>query len=219
LWLLQASEPWTSAAERRIELNHNLILLNDGVTDGAMVRRLAQFLAKKLGLPVVVQANFVDLSAAARPRRRQFDYGVLLAAVHRCVQGSQGRVVLLTAKDTFGEGLNWSTGVSYWNGTTAVVSVCRLNPTFWDGEADQQLWERRVRKILLHELGHTFGRLEHCPHWNCCLHGSNSIADIDRTGADYCADCAQLVKKALAGIRNKSKGNDHGLYIQEPLSF
>jgi archaemetzincin len=168
-----------------------------------MVQRLAQTLSDKFGLPVAIRPNFIDLSAAHRPSRRQYDYSVLLAAVHRRVRGTRGRVVLLTAKDTFGGDLNWSTGIAYCSGLSAVVSVCRLNPTFWGESADQKKWEERVRKILLHELGHTFGRTGHCSHWNCCLHGSNSIADIDRTGRDYCPACARLARTAVAGIKGE----------------
>ncbi len=190
------------ATERTVTLNREIVILNDGVDDAKMMGMLKAFLTKRFGLPVRVGKNFVDLSAAYVPHRKQWDYRMMLDAVHRCVRGV-GRCLLLTNKDTFGEGLNWSTGISYCNGTTAVVSVCRLNPIFWGDRYDRALHHRRVRKIVLHELGHTFGRAGHCDDWDCALHGSNSIGEIDMTGEDYCARCDALVRSAITAIKGK----------------
>lgn len=189
-------------AEKKVILNRDIVILNDGVDDTKMLGMLKAFLTKRFGLPVRVEKNFVDFSAAYVPHRKQWDYRVMLEAVHRRVRGI-GRCILLTNKDTFGEGLNWSTGISYCNGTTAVVSVCRLNPTFWGDRYDYALHYRRVRKIVLHELGHTFGRASHCDNWDCAVHGSNSIGEIDMTGDDYCARCDALARAAIATIRGK----------------
>ena len=188
------------AAPALLSINRDLVIVNDGVGKEE-VTMLQKFLQQRLGLPVRVIANEIDLSAASRPQRSQWDYSVLLETVHRQVRGVQGRVILLTSKDTFGKGLNWSTGISYCNGATAVVSVCRLNPTFWDKPANKELWHERIRKIALHELGHTFGRSEHCENWTCCIHGSNSIDEIDQTGKDYCAPCAKMADATLKNIK------------------
>jgi archaemetzincin len=126
----------------------------------------------------------------------------MLRAVIERVRGT-GRCVLLTGKDTFGGDLNWSTGIARCNGTTAVVSVCRLDPAFWGDAQNRDLHYKRARKIMLHELGHTFGRLDHCDDWNCAVHGSNSIGEIDRTGENYCARCDAIARTAIAAIRGK----------------
>ena len=186
----------------KVQLHRDIVILNDGVNDDGMLAMLQTFLAQRFGLPVRIERNFVDLSAALRPARRQWDYSLMLAAVFERVRGT-GRCVLLTGKDTFGFGLNWSTGIARCNGTTAVVSVCRLNPAFWGDAEDRPLHHKRARKIVLHELGHTFGRLDHCDDWNCAIHGSNSIGDIDRTGENYCPRCDALARAPIAAIRGK----------------
>ncbi|MBM3890367.1 MAG: hypothetical protein FJ388_14740 [Verrucomicrobia bacterium] len=187
----------------KLQLQRDIVILNDGVNDDGMLGMLQTFLTKRFGLPVRIRTNFVDLSAAHRPERRQWDYSVMLAAVLDRVRGT-GRCVLLTGKDTFGSGLNWSTGIARCNGTTAVVSVCRLNPAFWGEAEDRGLHHKRARKIVLHELGHTFGRSNHCHDWNCVLHGSNSIGEIDQTGEDYCARCDAIARAVIAVIRKGS---------------
>jgi archaemetzincin len=186
--------------EATVTLRRDVVILNDGVEDENLLTMLREFLGKKLGWAVRVEKNFVDLSTAYVPSRKQWNYSTMLAAVHQRVRGV-GRCVLLTSKDTFGGQLRWSTGVAYHHGTTAVVSVCRLNPVFWGEAPNTDLHYRRTRKITLHELGHTFGRSAHCDDWDCAVHGSNSIHDIDRTGEDYCSDCADLSRKALAAIK------------------
>ena len=190
------------ATSSTVAINRDLVIVNDGVGKEE-VTMLQKFLQQRLGMPVRVQENDIVLSAASRPQRSQWDYSVLLETVHRQVRGTQGRVMLLTSKDTFGKGLNWSTGISYCNGTTAVVSVCRLNPTFWGKPVNKELWHERIRKIALHELGHTFGRSEHCSEWSCAIHGSNSIDEIDQTGKDYCAACAKMADETLKRIKTQ----------------
>jgi archaemetzincin len=43
-------------------------------------------------------------------------------------------------------------------------------------------------KEAVHELGHMFG-LDHCSDLRCVMHFSNSLADTDRKGRDFCPSC------------------------------
>lgn len=183
-----------------VNLQRDIVILNDGVADEAMLAMLKEFLHRRFSLPVRVEKNPVALPAAARPKRPQWELRELLTAVLGRVRG-EGRCVLLTVKDTFTLDMNWSTGIARCSGTTAVVSTCRLNPAFW-GDAYDRAWHyKRVRKIVMHELGHTFGQREHCEDWACAVHGSGSIGEIDQTGDDYCKRCDALARAAIAGFQ------------------
>ena len=187
-----------------INLQRDIVILNDGVTDEEMLAMLKDFLHRRFSLPVRVVKNPVALPAAARPTKHQWDMKGLLEAVISRVRG-EGRCVLLTCKDTYTRDMNWSTGLARCNGTTAIVSVCRLNPSFW-GDAYDRAWHyKRVRKIVLHELGHTFGQCDHCGDWACAIHGSGSIGEIDQTGEDYCKRCDAIANAAIAAIRGDPK--------------
>ncbi|MCX6910258.1 MAG: archaemetzincin [Verrucomicrobia bacterium] len=185
-----------------VSLQRDIVILNDGVADEEMLAMLKEFLHRRFGLPVRVEKNFVDLSATSRPKRHQWELRELLTAVLGRVRG-EGRCVLLTSKDTFFQDMNWSTGIARCNGTTAVVSICRLDPAFWGNAYDRARHYKRVRKIVLHELGHTFGQRDHCDDWACAVHGSGSIGEIDKTGDDYCQRCDALANAAIAAIKNK----------------
>jgi archaemetzincin len=185
-----------------IRLQRDIVILNDGVTDEELPAMLKEFLHRRFGLPVRVEKNPVSLPAAAKPERHQWELRELLKTVISRVRGD-GRCILLTNKDTFTQDMNWSTGIARCNGTTAVVSICRLDPTFWGEPYDRARHHRRARKIALHELGHTFGELGHCEDWACAVHGSGSIGEIDKTGDDYCKHCDALATTAIAAIRDK----------------
>jgi archaemetzincin len=47
-------------------------------------------------------------------------------------------------------------------------------------------------KEILHELGHNFG-LKHCHDWDCVMHSSTSIEEVDIKGDNYCKVCAGSV--------------------------
>ena len=185
-----------------INLQRDIVILSDGVADEEMLAMLKEFLHRRFSLPVRVEKNPVDLSAASRPKRDQWELRELLTAVLGRVRGD-ARCILLTNKDTFTRDMNWSTGIARCNGTTAVVSVCRLDPAFWGEVYDRVRHYKRVRKLVLHELGHTFGEVGHCEDWACAVHGSGSIGEIDKTGEDYCKHCNALADAVIARVRGK----------------
>lgn len=196
--------PPPDATPAMLAPDRQVILLDDGVKPEVLAAVKAR-VEEVVGLRVRVQPNLIDLSRALVPDREQYDLSRMLGIVALHLEGADGRVLLLTPKDTFGEGLNWSTGRSYVGGPIALVSTHRLDPAFWGAAPDAALEARRACKIALHELGHTFGRNEHCPRWECCLQGSGSIDEIDRTGDDYCADCRALKDNAVSRLAAKQQ--------------
>ena len=75
-------------------------------------------------------------------------------------------------------------------GRVAIFSATRLKQEFYGLPQDQVLFYERCEKEALHELGHTFG-LVHCPFYDCVMHYSNSIEDVDVKNATWCRDCAE----------------------------
>lgn len=72
-------------------------------------------------------------------------------------------------------------------GPTCIVSTKRLAST------DSQKFQRRVRNVILHELGHNLG-LPHCPTPNCVMNDANeTIATVDQSSGKLCLACKEKV--------------------------
>ena len=61
----------------------------------------------------------------------------------------------------------------------------------------------------MHELGHTWGRGEHCRS-HCVLGFSNTVREIDALPDDYCEECNALAERAVTELR--------GVALQNPAS-
>jgi archaemetzincin len=69
----------------------------------------------------------------------------------------------------------------------ALISITRLKETFYRRKEDKNLFDFRVLKEAIHELGHTFG-LKHCDN-HCIMRFSNHLADTDRKPPEFCESC------------------------------
>jgi len=73
----------------------------------------------------------------------------------------------------------------------ALISVIRLREEFYRLTENSAIFEQRVLKEAIHELGHTFG-LKHCENL-CVMRSSNSLVDTDRKPPKFCEDCAYRI--------------------------
>jgi len=110
---------------------------------------------------------------------------------------SHAKVLGLTSKDistTKGEHVDWGIfGFANLNSTACVVSTFRLR----SGQPSEELFVQRVRRVVNHELGHTFGLL-HCDHAGCLMRDvGGSIKTVDDGTGEFCARCAWRIRHAL----------------------
>ncbi|MFW9938239.1 MAG: archaemetzincin family Zn-dependent metalloprotease [Candidatus Thorarchaeota archaeon] len=80
----------------------------------------------------------------------------------------------------------------------ALISVTRLREQFWNRTDNISLFELRVLKEAIHELGHTFG-LFHCDN-DCIMVFSNWIGDTDNKPPTFCDSCSRKLKYILKSI-------------------
>ena len=136
--------------------------------------------------PVEIKADFIDLTQAYNPQRKQYFSSKLLAFLKKS-QGEE-RVVGIADVDLFVPRLNFVFGEAVILSGTAIVSLCRLRQEYYGLAPDEALFMERATKEIVHELGHTFG-LGHCPNNKCVMHFSNSLADTDVKEAHFCNEC------------------------------
>lgn len=90
----------------------------------------------------------------------------------------------ITKKDLFVPEMNFIFGLASSGNSSCIVSINRL-------EAEKEgIFLNRTIKECVHELGHLRG-LKHCPHPDCVMHFSNTLADTDRKGKTYCERCRE----------------------------
>ena len=107
------------------------------------------------------------------------------------------KVLAICDFDAYSDELNFVFGEAHLGGRVAAIYLHRLRDEFYVRKLDKNnnLFEQRVIKEAVHELGHTFG-LRHCQISKCVMHFSNSLQDTDLKDDKFCERC----NKILAGL-------------------
>lgn len=79
-------------------------------------------------------------------------------------------------------------GLAYCPGKSCIVSGFRLK------HKNKELYFKRFKKVVLHELGHNFG-LPHCPDKKCVMTDAvESIKTIDNANPELCVKCKKVIQ-------------------------
>jgi archaemetzincin len=76
----------------------------------------------------------------------------------------------------------------------AIISLYRLDPSYYAQAENKNLFLGRVLKEGLHEIGHILGG-EHCIN-NCLMKFSKTVADIDMKPIAFCEGCREKILKS-----------------------
>ncbi len=107
--------------------------------------------------------------------------------------GGKEVVLALIEGDGYAGSLNFVFGIASPLLKVALVFTSRLKLWIKSGMSPEQLFIERLRKEVMHELGHVFG-LGHCSNPHCVMFFSNSIFDTDRKSWKYCSACASKLR-------------------------
>ncbi len=159
-----------------------------GKVDPALLDYLAFALPEGVGGPCAVAGRGIDPREAFDPRRQQFHSTPILARLAALPAPAGARILGVADVDLFIPILTFVFGEAQLAGGAALISAARLRQEFYGLPANQVLLYERCAKEALHELGHTMG-LVHCPLYECVMHYSNSIEDVDLKGSSWCPAC------------------------------
>jgi archaemetzincin len=109
-----------------------------------------------------------------------------------------GNQVLLgvTASDLYAPKLNFVFGEASSADRVAVFSLARLYSMTGAGKDKEKTVERRAVIEAMHELGHVFN-LSHCTRRDCVMWFSNTLAETDRKGKQFCPQHYQELRQAM----------------------
>ncbi len=137
---------------------------------------------------------------ALEPRRSQYDATTILRAAIDACPSDATRLLAVTEQDLCIPMLTFVFGQAQVNGTVALLSLARLRQEYYGLPPCPELFQARLRKETLHELGHTFG-LYHCHDAGCAMALSINIAGIDAKQDDLCGDCSAQLDNRIVDLR------------------
>lgn len=165
-----------------------------GFEDRKLSDRLSLSLERILGAEV----NYVDLDIPIEEyrsveRKQYFSTKIIADAIKR-TDTIEGKVQMLIEHDLYVPVFTFVFGEAQLGGKHSIVSLCRLHEEFYSGNTNEELLFIRLIKESLHELGHNFG-LKHCHDWDCVMHSSAAIEEVDIKGTFYCKTCGAIVEE------------------------
>ena len=158
----------------------------------SFLKRIVNELNRKFRSPMNVLNLEYDIEKSFSKERGQYFSSQIIADTTLLTGELKGKVLLITDADLYVPVLTFVFGEAQLKGKHAIISVCRLHEEFYSGISDEELLFRRTMKEVLHELGHCFG-LIHCIDWDCVMHSSQGIEEVDIKGEFYCRTCASQI--------------------------
>lgn len=145
-----------------------------------------------------IQEIYLDIKINefySRERKQYYSTGIIENAIE-LTDEYNGKILILTEVDLYVPVLTFIFGEAQLGGKHSLVSVCRLHEEFYSGQGNYKMLLERTLKEIYHEIGHNFG-LRHCKDWDCVMHSSNGIEEVDIKGNYYCSSCLQSIKKDI----------------------
>jgi len=84
--------------------------------------------------------------------------------------------------------LTYIFGQAALKGNSGIASLYRLKNERYGLQPDNALLIERFSKVIIHELGHSFG-LIHCAYPVCIMRSSTYVEDLDQKENHFCHKC------------------------------
>lgn len=136
----------------------------------------------------------IDLNLFYSEERKQYHSTLILSKILNQLPDDGEKIIGVVNVDIFIPILTFLFGEAQLGGRGAIVSTHRLHNEFYGLPPDDRLLYARTVKEILHELGHLLG-LVHCRDYQCVMHSSTFVEDIDLKEPRFCTVCQSLLSK------------------------
>lgn len=134
----------------------------------------------------------LDLAVSHDLSRNQYYSTKLIKDILTEFPEHTGKILAITEHDLFVPVLSYVFGEAQLDGKVAVVSSFRFDEQLYGYPSNPTLADERLLKVSIHEIGHTFG-LIHCPLFECVMHSSTTVEEIDLKRTVFCPECRTLL--------------------------
>jgi len=173
--------------------NKSIILISCGHFDKSITTSIANDIEQLFHYPVVVSECSFDLAEFYDAGRRQYNANQVMNLVSESVPYFTFKAIGIFRVDLFIPILTYIFGQAVLNGNIGIASIYRLRNELYGLPPNQLLMIERFRKVVIHELGHTFG-LIHCQTTNCIMRSSTYVEDIDQKELRFCTACQKKLQ-------------------------
>ena len=176
-----------------------ITLVSRGQFENGFLNQMANDVGIVFGIPVVTAPFYHDIAFCFDPARKQYDANRLLQLVYREYAAGSLKTIGLFKVDLFIPILTYIFGQAQYKGNAGIVSVYRLRNEQYGLKANDKLLYQRFRKVIIHELGHTFG-LIHCHIPSCVMRPGTYVEDIDQKKHLFCKKCSNNLEQVLQSL-------------------
>jgi archaemetzincin len=162
--------------------------------DDSIIVPLRRVLSNTFDLKTEIYDKAISVKEAYDSQRNQYYSSSILAQVIKNPPPDAFRMLGVVGLDIFIPILTYLFGEAQFKGLGALISTYRLRNEFYKKPPDSHLFQERMYKEAVHELGHTYG-LTHCNYPNCVMQSSTYIEDVDEKPVAFCSTCAGIVKE------------------------
>lgn len=173
-------------------------MISHGQFEKNFLEQIAYDVQIEFELPVKIETRFTDLAVFFDPARRQYDGNKLLKFIDSSTNEESVKTLGLFQVDLFIPILTFIFGQAVFGGKTGVASVYRLKNEQYGLKKNEILLFERFRKVVIHELGHTFG-LVHCHVPSCVMRSTTYVEDIDQKKYHFCSVCRKELQQLIPG--------------------
>lgn len=177
----------------------SITIISFGYFENKFPCEICNEVEKEFKVPVKPREGHLDLSEFFDPARKQYDGNKLLKEIDIRFASDSRKTLGLCNVDLFIPILTFIFGQAFLNGRCGIASSYRLRNERYGLKADEKILTGRLRKEVIHELGHTFG-LYHCINSLCVMRSSTYVEDIDQKSWSFCAKCRRELEKVNKAI-------------------